>query len=48
MRSGNHGVPTTSEWLNDVLPSGGRVGIDPVSSFFILNIVFLDLSCKFI
>ncbi|GJN09927.1 hypothetical protein PR202_ga27981 [Eleusine coracana subsp. coracana] len=29
MRSGNHGVPTTSEWLNDVLPSGGRVGIDP-------------------
>ncbi|ONM52316.1 Metallopeptidase M24 family protein [Zea mays] len=29
MRSGNHGVPTTSEWLNDVLPSGCRVGIDP-------------------
>ncbi|TVU40093.1 hypothetical protein EJB05_13542 [Eragrostis curvula] len=29
MRSGNHGVPTTSEWLNEVLPSGGRVGIDP-------------------
>jgi Xaa-Pro aminopeptidase len=31
MRSGNHGVPTTSEWLNDVLPTGCRVGIDPVS-----------------
>lgn len=31
MCSGNHGVPTTSEWLNDVLPSGCRVGIDPVS-----------------
>uniref|UniRef100_A0ACD5X7F9 Uncharacterized protein n=1 Tax=Avena sativa TaxID=4498 RepID=A0ACD5X7F9_AVESA len=29
MRSGNHGVPTTIEWLNDVLPSGCRVGIDP-------------------
>ncbi|KAL5783684.1 hypothetical protein ACOSP7_008713 [Xanthoceras sorbifolium] len=29
MRSGNLGVPTTSEWLNDVLAPGGRVGIDP-------------------
>uniref|UniRef100_A0A0D9WWP6 Aminopeptidase P N-terminal domain-containing protein n=1 Tax=Leersia perrieri TaxID=77586 RepID=A0A0D9WWP6_9ORYZ len=29
MRSGNNGVPTTSEWLNEVLPSGCRVGIDP-------------------
>uniref|UniRef100_A0A0E0HLY3 Aminopeptidase P N-terminal domain-containing protein n=1 Tax=Oryza nivara TaxID=4536 RepID=A0A0E0HLY3_ORYNI len=29
MRSGNQGVPTTSEWLNEVLPSGCRVGIDP-------------------
>ncbi|KQK20408.1 hypothetical protein BRADI_1g54327v3 [Brachypodium distachyon] len=29
MRSGNHGVPTTIEWLNDVLPSGCRIGIDP-------------------
>ncbi|MED6181984.1 Aminopeptidase P2, variant 2 [Stylosanthes scabra] len=29
MRAGNPGVPTTSEWLNDVLPPGGRVGIDP-------------------
>lgn len=31
MRAGNPGVPTTSEWLNEVLPPGGRVGIDPVS-----------------
>ncbi|KAL8159507.1 hypothetical protein V2J09_001044 [Rumex salicifolius] len=29
MRSGNVGVPTTSEWLNDVLAPGCRVGIDP-------------------
>ncbi|RYR52491.1 aminopeptidase P2 isoform X1 [Arachis hypogaea] len=29
MRAGNPGVPTTSQWLNDVLPPGGRVGIDP-------------------
>ncbi|XP_015875200.2 aminopeptidase P2 [Ziziphus jujuba] len=29
MRAGNFGVPTTSEWLNDFLPPGGRVGIDP-------------------
>ncbi|CAD5174420.1 aminopeptidase P2 [Musa acuminata AAA Group] len=29
MRSGNHGVPTTSEWLNDVLAPGCRIGIDP-------------------
>jgi hypothetical protein len=36
MRSGNHGVPTTIEWLNDVLPSGCRVGIDPVSFCFLL------------
>ncbi|KAI4349980.1 hypothetical protein L6164_010513 [Bauhinia variegata] len=28
MRSGNPGVPTTSEWLNDVLAAGSRVGID--------------------
>ena len=34
MRAGNAGVPTTSEWLNDVLPPGGRVGIDPVSNIF--------------
>ncbi|KAL6839110.1 hypothetical protein ACP4OV_031164 [Aristida adscensionis] len=33
MRSGNHGVPTTIEWLNDVLPSGCRVGIDPWMQF---------------
>ncbi|KAF5746740.1 hypothetical protein HS088_TW06G00914 [Tripterygium wilfordii] len=29
MRAGNSGVPTASEWLNDVLAPGGRVGIDP-------------------
>ncbi|KAE8668858.1 long chain acyl-CoA synthetase 7, peroxisomal-like isoform X1 [Hibiscus syriacus] len=29
MRAGSLGVPTTSEWLNDVLAPGGRVGIDP-------------------
>ncbi|XP_047315787.1 aminopeptidase P2 [Impatiens glandulifera] len=29
MRAGNFGVPTTSEWLNDVLAPGGRIGIDP-------------------
>ncbi|OMO99190.1 Creatinase [Corchorus olitorius] len=29
MRAGNLGVPSTSEWLNDVLAPGGRVGIDP-------------------
>lgn len=31
MRAGNLGVPTTIEWLNEVLAPGGRVGIDPVS-----------------
>ncbi|XP_054800902.1 aminopeptidase P2 isoform X2 [Prosopis cineraria] len=29
MRAGNPGVPSTGEWLNDVLAPGGRVGIDP-------------------
>ncbi|KAK9139784.1 hypothetical protein Scep_009465 [Stephania cephalantha] len=29
MRAGNFGVPTTSEWLNDVLVPGCRIGIDP-------------------
>ncbi|CAI0551295.1 unnamed protein product, partial [Linum tenue] len=29
MRSGNLGVPTASEWLNDVLAPGAKVGIDP-------------------
>ncbi|PON76408.1 Creatinase [Parasponia andersonii] len=29
MRAGNLGVPTTGEWLNDVLAPGGRIGIDP-------------------
>lgn len=34
MRAGNFGVPQASEWLNDVLAPGGRVGIDPVSNLF--------------
>lgn len=34
MRSGNPGVPTISEWLNEVLIPGCRVGIDPVSYLF--------------
>lgn len=34
MRAGNFGVPTASEWLNDFLPPGGRVGIDPVSNTY--------------
>ncbi|XP_068647791.1 aminopeptidase P2 [Aristolochia californica] len=29
MRSGNVGVPTTCEWLNDVLDPGCRIGMDP-------------------
>ncbi|KAJ3705435.1 hypothetical protein LUZ61_009140 [Rhynchospora tenuis] len=29
MRSGTRGVPTASEWLNDILPPGARIGIDP-------------------
>lgn len=29
MRAGNTGVPTTSEWLSDVLAPGCRIGIDP-------------------
>ncbi|CAF1938649.1 aminopeptidase P2 [Brassica napus] len=29
MRAGNPGVLTASEWVADVLASGGRVGIDP-------------------
>ncbi|KAL9272539.1 Aminopeptidase P2-like protein [Drosera capensis] len=29
MRAGNVGVPTTAEWLNDVLHPGCKVGIDP-------------------
>ncbi|KAB1202268.1 putative Xaa-Pro aminopeptidase P [Morella rubra] len=32
MRAGNLGVPTTIEWLNEVLAPGGRVGIDPRGS----------------
>ncbi|BBH06565.1 Metallopeptidase M24 family protein [Prunus dulcis] len=33
MRAGSLGVPTTIEWLNDVLAPGGRVGIDPGAVF---------------
>ncbi|KAL1831946.1 hypothetical protein ACET3Z_001597 [Daucus carota] len=29
MRAGNPGVPSTSEWLNNVLSPGSRIGIDP-------------------
>ncbi|KAF3330158.1 Xaa-Pro aminopeptidase P [Carex littledalei] len=29
MRSGTVGVPTTTEWLNYILPPGARIGIDP-------------------
>ncbi|KAI7745417.1 hypothetical protein M8C21_016570 [Ambrosia artemisiifolia] len=29
MRSGTWGVPSTAEWLNDVLAPGSRIGIDP-------------------
>lgn len=36
MRAGNLGVPTASEWLNDVLAPGGRVGIDPGAVSFFL------------
>lgn len=36
MRAGNLGVPTTSEWLNDALIPGCRIGIDPVSTTEIL------------
>ena len=32
MRAGNPGVPSTSEWLNNVLSPGSRIGIDPVSN----------------
>ncbi|KAF5822381.1 putative xaa-Pro aminopeptidase [Helianthus annuus] len=36
MRSGSSGVPSTAEWLNDVLAPGSRIDIDPgaVSFFF--------------
>ncbi len=48
MRAGNPGVPTPSEWLNDALAPGGRVGIDPVSNTLFLkmaapNFLFLSL-----
>lgn len=47
MRAGNLGVPTTSEWLNDVLAPGGRVGIDPVSNTLLLKMPALIFSLLF-
>lgn len=35
MRAGNPGVPTTSEWLNDVLAPGAKVGVDPGAVSFL-------------
>ncbi|KAL5081097.1 hypothetical protein RYX36_009518 [Vicia faba] len=43
MRAGNPGVPTTSEWLNEVLAPGARVGIDP---FLLLPMLLKNLSRK--
>ena len=46
MRAGNYGVPTTSEWLNDVLAPGCRIGIDPVSYSDLLKMTLpLALVC---
>lgn len=45
MRSGTPGVPTTTEWLNYILPPGARIGIDPVSSLLPLFDVFCSSSC---
>lgn len=45
MRAGNLGVPSTIEWLTDVLPSGGRVGIDPVSNT--LLVIRVRTHCSF-
>lgn len=49
MRAGNHGVPTPSEWLADILAPGGVVGIDPVSncSFAFFEDAFPCLFSKF-
>lgn len=44
MRAGNLGVPTTSEWLNDVLAPGCRIGIDPVN-FFMAVIASRTIFC---
>ncbi|KAF3334645.1 katanin p80 WD40 repeat-containing subunit B1 [Carex littledalei] len=44
MRSGTPGVPTSTEWLNYILPSGARIGIDPVSSLLPLFDVFCSSS----
>ncbi|KAL9684131.1 hypothetical protein QQ045_021565 [Rhodiola kirilowii] len=42
MRAGSQGVPTTSEWLNDVLSPGCKVGIDPGK--YILTAMFISCS----
>lgn len=48
MRAGNLGVPTTSEWLNNVLVPGCRIGIDPVSNVsFLFSIVANDVHLFF-
>lgn len=44
MRAGNWGVPNTTEWLNDVLAPGGRIGIDPVSNILNSCDVFVDIT----
>ncbi|GAB2287331.1 Aminopeptidase P2 [Dionaea muscipula] len=47
MRAGNIGVPTTAEWLNDVLDPGCKVGIDPfLFSFDAAEELREDLSKK--
>lgn len=49
MRAGNPGVPTTSEWLNDVLTPGARVGIDPVSiSNYAMHLLMMFLYSPFL
>lgn len=45
MRAGNSGVPTTSEWLSDVLAPGCRIGIDPVSNTQLFIICPQNVGC---
>ncbi|KAB1202270.1 Xaa-Pro aminopeptidase 1 [Morella rubra] len=42
MRAGNLGVPTTIEWLNEILAPGGRVGIDPDAALWTDGRYFLQ------
>ncbi|XP_050221362.1 aminopeptidase P2 [Mercurialis annua] len=46
MRAGNPGVPTTIEWLNDVLPPGAKVGIDPFLFSFDVAVELKDAIAK--